>query len=74
MPLINCKIELKLKWTKYSVLSAAAADNVNANFNNTIFNIKDTKLHVPFVILSARGNQKLSKILSKGSEGSAYWN
>ena len=30
MPLINCKVELKLKWTKYCVLSAGA-NNENAN-------------------------------------------
>ena len=30
MPLINCKVELKLKWTKYCVLSAASHDNTNA--------------------------------------------
>ena len=41
MPLINCKVELKLKWTKYCVLSAAGADNANANPNNIIFSIKD---------------------------------
>ena len=35
--------------------------------------IKDTILFVPFVILSARDNQKLSKILSKGFERSVYW-
>ena len=34
MPLINCKVELKLKWTKYCVLSAAGADNVNDNVND----------------------------------------
>ena len=44
MSLINCKIELKLKLTKYCVLSLAGADNLNANFNNVIFNIKDSKL------------------------------
>ena len=33
MPLINCKIDLRLKWTKYSVLSAVGADNVNTNSN-----------------------------------------
>ena len=27
MPWINCKVELKLKWTKYCVLSAAGDDN-----------------------------------------------
>ena len=29
---------------------------------------------MPVVTLSARGNQKLSKPLSKGSERSVYWN
>ena len=75
MSLINCKIELKLKWTKYCVLSAKGNDNVNDNNNasNIIFNIKDTKLYVPFVTLSARDNQKLSKRFSKGFERSVYW-
>ena len=29
MPFINCKIELKLKWKKYCVLSTVGADNAN---------------------------------------------
>ena len=32
------------------------------------------KLLVPVVTLSIKGNQKLSKILSKGFERSVYWN
>ena len=56
MPLINCKIKLKIKWIKYRVLSAAGADNVNANSNNIIFTMKDTKPYVPLVTLSARYN------------------
>ena len=74
MPLINCKVELKLKWTKYCVLSAAGADSDNANPNNIIFTIKDTKSYVPVVTLSAKDNQKLSKLLSKRSEISVSWN
>ena len=76
MPLIYCKVELKLKWTKYCVLSAAGADNVNGNDNDNIiiFTMKDAKLYVPVVILSARDNQKLSKLLSKGFQRSVYWN
>ena len=59
MPLINCKVKLKLKWTRYFVLSAAHNDNLNHNDNdnngnNITFTIKDTKLHVPVVNLSAR--------------------
>ena len=42
MTLINCKIELKLKRTKYCVLSAAGADNNDGNSNNFVFSIKDT--------------------------------
>ena len=43
-PLINCKVELKLKWTKYCVLSAAGNDNVNNNDSDNIsFTVKDTQ-------------------------------
>ena len=66
MPLIHCKVELKLKCTKYCVLSAAGNDNANANLNNIAFTIKDTKLFVSVKTLSASDNQKLSKLLSKG--------
>ena len=64
MQLINCKVELKLKWTNYCVLSAAGNDT-NENPDNTIVNIKDTKSHVPVVTLLTRENQNLSKVLSK---------
>ena len=47
--------------------------NFNNNANNIIFTIKDTKLYVPVVTLSARDNQKLSKLLSKLFERSVYW-
>ena len=57
MPLINFKVELKLRWTKYCVLSAVGNDNSNNidnnNGNNVIFTIKDTKLYVSVVPLSA---------------------
>ena len=41
---INWKIELKLTWTKYSVLSAAGADNTNANTDDIVFTINGTNL------------------------------
>ena len=46
MPLINCKVELKLKWTKYCVFSVAGNENEvnNNNANNIIFTIKDINL------------------------------
>ena len=69
MPLLNCKVELNLKWTKYcvfSVFSAAGNDNTNANPNNIINTIKDNKLYVPVVTLSVKDNKNLSKLFSNG--------
>ena len=68
MSLINCKVELQLKWAKYCVLSAAGNENAindhdNANIN---FTIKGTKLYVPVVTLSARDNQKYQNFIAKG--------
>ena len=48
--------------------------NNNGNTNNIIFTIKYTKLYVPVVTLSAKDNQKLSKLLRKRFERSVYWN
>ena len=49
-------------------------DDANLDFNNIIFTIKDKKLYVSIVTLSAKDNEKLSKSLSKGFEKSVYWN
>ena len=46
--------------------------NNNDDGNNIIFTIKDTKLYVLVVSLSARDNQKLSKILRREFERSVY--
>ena len=74
MTLMYFKVKLKLKWTNYCVLAAASADNTNANLNNRFFTITDTKLYVLVVTLSAKDNQQISKIVSKGFEWSVYWN
>ena len=68
MPLINCKVELSLKWIENCVLTTSA------NANNATFKINDAKLYVPIVTLSAEDNAKLSKLLSEGFERSVYWN
>ena len=67
MPLINGKVELKLKWTKYCVLSAAGNDNESAKADNAnrIILLSKMQLYVPLVTLSERDNQKLSQLLSK---------
>ena len=73
MSLANSKVKMKLKWMNNCVLAAAAASNANAH-SNIIFTVKDTKLHFSVVTLSAKDNQKLSKLLSKGFERSVYCN
>ena len=65
MPLINCKVELSLKWYERCLLTAATT---------ATFKITDAKLYVPIVTLSAEDNAKLSKLLSKGFKRSVYWN
>ena len=64
MSLINCKIQLRLKWTKYCALPVTGA-GTSTNSDNKMFTIKDTKLYVPVVTLSARNNQKSSNFLVK---------
>lgn len=75
MLLIICKVKFRLRWANHWVLSTAAgADNDNTNPNNISFTMKDTKLYVLVVTLSAKENRKLSKRLSKGFERSVDWN
>ena len=72
--MINCKLESKLKWTKHCVLFERGNDNSDNNPDNFIFTMKNIKLYVLLVTLSAKDNQKLSKLLSKGFERPVYWN
>ena len=58
MPLINCKIHLKLNWTEDCILSSDG--------DSEKFKITDAKLYIPIVILSTKGNINLTKQLSNG--------
>ena len=53
MPLINCKVCLKLNWIEDCILSSAG--------NSAKFEITDTKLHFPIVTLSTRDSTNLAK-------------
>ena len=64
-PLINRKVELEFKWKKHSVLSVLVNDNDNADANNMIFTIEDTKLYAPVVTLLAKDNQSYQNFLEK---------
>ena len=61
---------------KHCVLSMLGNENDNGNVdsNDIIFTVKDTKLSIPVVTLSLKGNQKSSKLLSKDFERLVYWN
>ena len=65
MPLINCKTELELRWNTYCALVAGGCENDEADSINNICTVKDTKLYIPVVTLSAKYNKKLSNFLSK---------
>ena len=70
MPLINCKVELSLKWIGNCGLTTAA----NANANKATFEITDANLYVAIVTLSIESNAKLSKLLGEGFKRTIYWN
>ena len=74
--LINCKIELSLKWIENCVLtSSAIGANANAtDADSATFKITDAKFYAPIVTLSEADNVKLSKLLGQGFKRSIYWN
>ena len=43
IPLINCKVELKVKWTNHCFLSVNGNDNTDADPNNVVFTMKYAK-------------------------------
>ena len=65
MPLINCKVELSLKWYERCLLTAATT---------ATFKITDAKLYVPIVTLTIEDNSKLTKLLNEGFKRPIYWN
>ena len=67
MTLINCKVELSLKWIEHCVLTTANAINVTSGITNA-------KLYVSTVTLSAEDNEKLVKKLIEGFKRLVYWN
>ena len=83
IPLINCEVELILTWFKNCVLIDkltreadydAPIDREIDNPENTIFEIKDTKLYVPVVTLSKENDIKLLEQLKSGFKRTIKWN
>ena len=67
MPLINLKVQLKLRWARYCVLGVRGAENEGNSSDSIIFIITGRKFHVPVVMLPAKTTQQPSKLLSDGS-------
>ena len=68
MSLNNCEISIRLKWSKNCILVAGTAGNQNQRFQ-----INDTKLYVPVVILSTQENIKLLKQLESSFKRTINW-
>ena len=69
MPLINCEVNLILRWPSTCVLVATNIPNQNATFA-----ITDTKLYVPVVTLSTQENTKFLQQLKSGFKRIINWN
>ena len=83
MPLINCEVSLTLTWSENCVIAsrtyrgAVAGDTPIAKINNpanSAFKIKDTKLYVPVVTLSAQDDNKVLEELKSGFKRIIRWN
>ena len=66
MSLINCQIELSLKWYENCIASSGG--------NGATFTITDTKPYVPIITLKTEDNTKLSKLFNRGFKRPIYWN
>ena len=66
MPLINCKVNLILTWSKDCVITNSTGAGK--------FKITETKLYVPVVTLLTRDNAKLLQQLKSGFKRTINWN
>ena len=77
MSLINCEVELKLKWNKTCVLInkaiRAAGVIINTPINATL-TVTNCKLYVPVVTLRAIHDNKLLNSLKTGFKRTITWN
>ena len=69
MPLINCKINLILTWSKNCIIVSTKVANQNATFA-----ITETKLYVPVATLSKQDNAKLLQQSKYGFKRIINWN
>ena len=84
IPLINCEVSLTLTWSENCVITSNATREVDPdadpavyeidNSTNATFKIKDTKLYVSVVTLSAENDNKLLEQFKAGLKRTIKWN
>ena len=80
MPLIKCEVSLTLTWSENCVITSLEKRTIEDTNNrgnsstNTTFKIKDTKLYVPVVTLSAENDNKPFEQLKTGFKRTITWN
>ena len=84
IPLSNCEVYLTLTWSENSVITSKATRDADPdaepavaginNPTNATFKIKDTKLYVPVVTLSADNDNKRLEQLKTGFKRTIKWN
>ena len=78
MPLINCEVELKLKWSKTCVVvnkaTRAVGVIINTPTNAPTLIVTNCKLYVPVVTLRAIDDNKLLNSLKTGFKRTITWN
>ena len=72
MPLINCEINLQLKWSGKCILVTGTAANQVSKFTKT--DIKYKNWYVPVLTLSTKDDIKLLKQLESGFKRTINWN
>ena len=70
MPLINCEIELELKWTKNCVFIEQDDDITGATFTFSSVQLR----YVPVVTLSINDNIKFLENIKQGFKRAISWN
>ena len=81
IPLINCEVSLALSWSETCVITSmekrilvAGQPNRGDSPESTTFKIKDPKLYVPVVTLSAENDNKILEQLKTGFKRTIKWN
>ena len=80
MTLINCEVSLILNWSENCVINSlekreiGGTNNRNNSPKGARFTIKDVKLYVPVVTLSAENYNKLLEKIKAGFKRTITWN